>query len=401
MSGDPVSVVSDVAGNTATLAHVLFMDIVNSTGANAEAQLGIIRQLREVVRATEQYREANASQQLLAVDTGDGMALIFRTSFEAPIVCAIEIALCLKTKHSCKVRMGIHTGPVYFNHDINGRLNVVGPGINLAERVMSCGAGDHILLSANAAEPLYPLARWREKLVYLGEFRAKKDRVSIWNYADEEVGSTGPLPARPWRVPARRRFLWSATAACVAAPAAYWMWRDQIWRRERSFIYSLIIRERTGESHEVSTDAIVPPGASIKIKFASRQDGHFYLLAEEGAAWTWLFPEPIYQNGSSEVQANAVVTVPTPPERFIELSRSSERGIVHVLWCGDPNQELENIKKSLFSRTSDELAPAEQSVARVVLRLAYEAVRETRSRTNTVVAGRANLLASQFTLGHM
>ena len=50
--------------------------------------------------------------------------------------------------------MGIHSGPVSEVTDLNGRTNIAGTGINLAQRVMDCGDAGHILLSKRVADDL-------------------------------------------------------------------------------------------------------------------------------------------------------------------------------------------------------------------------------------------------------
>jgi class 3 adenylate cyclase len=89
--------------------------------------------------------------------------------------------------------MGIHSGVVFLQRDINDNPNVTGPGINLAERVMSCGEEGHILVSGEAAELLRHLSAWSDKLEYLGEYRAKRDAVRIWNFLDGDIGNPAPL----------------------------------------------------------------------------------------------------------------------------------------------------------------------------------------------------------------
>ena len=54
--------------------------------------------------------------------------------------------------------MGIHSGPVSRVVDVNERSNAAGAGINIAERVMSCGDAGHILFSKRAAEDLIEYA---------------------------------------------------------------------------------------------------------------------------------------------------------------------------------------------------------------------------------------------------
>ena len=177
--------------------HVLFMDIVKSSQLSADAQHRTNARLKEVVVNTHEFQAARARGELISLPTGDGMALVFRQRFEAPLLCAIEIARTLQTDRFCHLRMGIHSGVVFLQHDINDNPNVTGPGINLAERVMSCGEEGHILVSGEAAELLRHLSIWGGKLGYLGEYQAKRDGVRVWNFLDGDIGSSAPLTATP------------------------------------------------------------------------------------------------------------------------------------------------------------------------------------------------------------
>jgi len=62
---------------------------------------------------------------------------------------------------------------------------------------MSCGEEGHLLLSGEAAELLGHLSAWSEKLEYLGEYRAKRDVVRIWNFLDGDIGNPAPLKIQP------------------------------------------------------------------------------------------------------------------------------------------------------------------------------------------------------------
>src|ERR1700740_2508885 len=94
------------------IGHVLFIDIVGYSKLNIHEQSEQIQKLKEIVRGTEQVRIAEAEGKLLRLPTGDGGALVFRTTPEAPVLCAIEISKALKSHPALKVRMGIHSGPV-------------------------------------------------------------------------------------------------------------------------------------------------------------------------------------------------------------------------------------------------------------------------------------------------
>ena len=101
------------------IAHVLFIDIVGYSKLLITEQSEQMQKLREIVRGTEQFRTTEAQGKLLRLPTGDGGALVFRTSPEAPVLCALEISRELKKHPELRVRMGIHSGPVNEITDLN------------------------------------------------------------------------------------------------------------------------------------------------------------------------------------------------------------------------------------------------------------------------------------------
>src|SRR4029434_6194741 len=78
------------------IGHVLFIDIVGYSKLLINEQSEQIQTLRKIVRGTEQFRLAEAEGKLVRLPTGDGGALVFRTSPEAPVLCAMEINKELK-----------------------------------------------------------------------------------------------------------------------------------------------------------------------------------------------------------------------------------------------------------------------------------------------------------------
>src|SRR6185312_9159776 len=88
------------------IGHVLFIDIVGYSKLLITEQSDQLRKLKEIVRSTEQFRLAEAEGKLLRLPTGDGGALVFRTTPEAPVLCAVEISKELKHHPQLRVRMG-------------------------------------------------------------------------------------------------------------------------------------------------------------------------------------------------------------------------------------------------------------------------------------------------------
>src|SRR2546421_13048184 len=90
------------------IGHVLFIDIVGYSKLLITEQSEQLQKLREIVRATEQFRLAEAEGKLLRLPTGDGGALGFRNNPEAPVLCAMEISKELKKHPELKLRMRVH-----------------------------------------------------------------------------------------------------------------------------------------------------------------------------------------------------------------------------------------------------------------------------------------------------
>jgi TolB-like protein/class 3 adenylate cyclase/Tfp pilus assembly protein PilF len=198
------------------IAHILFIDIVGYSKLSSNDQHATVEELNQIVRASEQSQRAEATSRLIKIPTGDGMALVFYTSPEAPVQCAVEISRALKEHPRLQVRMGIHSGPVSGVVDVTERANLTGAGINMAKRVMDCGDAGHILLSKHVAEDLEEYEQWRPLLHDLGSCEAKHGmRLSVVNLYDDQVGNA-KLPRRFETVQKRgRRLRWAAMTAAL------------------------------------------------------------------------------------------------------------------------------------------------------------------------------------------
>src|SRR5213595_1961391 len=198
------------------IAHVLFIDIVGYAKLSINDQHAAVEELNEIVRTSEQFQRAEAGGRLLKIATGDGMALVFYTSPEAPAQCAVEITRALKEHSRLQLRMGIHSGPVSGVVDVNNRPNLAGAGINIAQRVMDCGDAGHILLSKHVAEDLEEYEQWRPLLHDLGTCEVKHGmRVAIANLYADQVGNP-QLPKKFQALKKRSaRVRWAVTTAAL------------------------------------------------------------------------------------------------------------------------------------------------------------------------------------------
>src|SRR4029077_18216434 len=198
------------------IAHVLFIDIVGYSKLSINEQHAAVDELNEVVRVSEQFQKAEAGARLIKIPTGDGMALVFYTSPEAPAQCAVEISRILKEHPRLQLRMGVHSGPVSGVIDVNGHANLAGAGLNMAQRVMACGDAGHILVSKHVAEDLEEYEHWRPLLHDLGACEVKHGmRVGIANLYADQVGN----PQLPKKFQALKkhgaRMRWAAIIAAL------------------------------------------------------------------------------------------------------------------------------------------------------------------------------------------
>src|SRR6266700_1620810 len=203
------------------IAHILFIDIVGYSKLSINEQRAAVDELNDVVRASEQFQKAETAGRLLKIATGDGMALVFYASPEAPAQCAVEISRARKEHPRLQLRMGIHSGPVSGVVDVNERANVAGAGINMAQRVMDCGDAGHILLSHHVAEDLAEYERWRPCLHDIGTFEVKHGgRVNVTNLYSEAIGNPN-LPSKLAAVKKHRAHVrWAAMTAALLTLAA-------------------------------------------------------------------------------------------------------------------------------------------------------------------------------------
>ena len=182
------------------IGHVLFIDIVGYSKLLTDQQRQLQGLLNDVVRSTEQFRVAEKADLLVCLPTGDGMALAFFTSPDAPVRGAMEIDQRLKEYPQLNVRMGIHSGPVDVVRDVNDRTNVAGAGINMAQRVMDCGDAGHILLSKRVADDLAQYERWQPHLYDLGACEVKHGvTIEVVSLYDGQAGNPEP-PAKFKRI---------------------------------------------------------------------------------------------------------------------------------------------------------------------------------------------------------
>ncbi|PYK69871.1 MAG: hypothetical protein DME44_13375 [Verrucomicrobia bacterium] len=356
------------------IAHVLFIDIVAYSKLAIDQQKEVVQQLNQYVRDSEQVRRADTAGKLIRIPTGDGVALAFFTSPDAPVRCAIEVSKAVRNRSALQLRMGIHSGPVDQLSDVNERSNLAGTGINMAQRIMNCGDAGHILLSQRVADDLVQYTRWRSQLHELGEVEVKHGvRISLVNLYTDEVGNrevpqslrraVGRKPIEKARAPVRSPGL--LATICVSCTALVMSLRfvpavpvlSHVWGHEQALEDWLHRTGRRTLTHPefvfvaISTKSLAgPEGAK------AGKDRMLQLMAEHPFPWSrevWArLLDRLFQSGARLVIFNLVFSSPTEGAQVFRaaLDRYRNRVVIGV------NFDLENANK-LVSPNADLIPP--------------------------------------------
>lgn len=145
--------------NRTSLCSILYMDIVGYSRQPDAEQIVQKARFNALVQVALNPLPRN---ELAISDSGDGAAVAF---FGAP-EDALTVALIIRegiSRHNREypeellaLRMGIHLGPVRVVHNINGKLDILGDGLNVAQSVMSFSAPNQILVSRSYYEIVAP-----------------------------------------------------------------------------------------------------------------------------------------------------------------------------------------------------------------------------------------------------
>jgi Adenylate and Guanylate cyclase catalytic domain len=183
-------------------AHFFFVDIVGLSDPRVPTrnQMLKIEVLNKLVSECPAFLSI-PKEALLVLPTGDGMVIGFTQGPELPLHLAIElskgIAKYNKGKipsESIRIRIGIHSGPVFLVNDILNNRNIWGPGIIIARRIMDIGEDGHILMSARTAEDLRQLSYEYKKIIKPLHDYTTKHGQSLLVYSVYGTGFGNPHP---------------------------------------------------------------------------------------------------------------------------------------------------------------------------------------------------------------
>jgi class 3 adenylate cyclase len=174
--------------NRTVICSVAFIDIVEYSKKSVEEQMRVKEQLNGLlVRALADVPAADR----IILDTGDGVAISFLGEPEESLffVLGLRDALAARNDSALRLRTGVNLGPVRLVRDINDQPNIIGDGINVAQRVMSFADAGQILVSRSFFDVISALSGDYARLFAFEGARTDK------HVREHEVYSLGTAPA--------------------------------------------------------------------------------------------------------------------------------------------------------------------------------------------------------------
>jgi class 3 adenylate cyclase len=156
------------------VCSVLFLDIAGYSQKGVAEQIRLKQSFNAVLAASLDNVE---ERERVIIDTGDGAAIAFLGDPEGALFAALAV---FDNVGELPVRMGINLGPVYLARDINDQQNVIGDGINVAQRIMSFAEAGELLVSRSFYEVVQLLSG-----DYATMFRQEGARADKHNRAHE------------------------------------------------------------------------------------------------------------------------------------------------------------------------------------------------------------------------
>lgn len=157
--------------NRTFICSVVFIDLVGYSKKPVAEQIRLKTSLTN--NLSEAIKDIPVNDRII-LDTGDGAALSFLGDPEDALFTTLSLREAMVRENQTltqieeagddAVRMGINLGPVKLVKDINGHPNIIGDGINVAQRIMSFARPGQIVVSRSYYDVVSNLASEYAKL---------------------------------------------------------------------------------------------------------------------------------------------------------------------------------------------------------------------------------------------
>jgi hypothetical protein len=151
--------------NRTFICSVLFLDIAEYSKKPVSEQIQLKDRFNALI--AESIRDIVPNDRII-LDTGDGVAINFLGDPEDALFVAMSLRESFAPKAGAPpvlpARIGINLGPVRLVRDLNSQPNIIGDGINVAQRIMGFAKPGQILVSRSYYEVVSHISEGYTKL---------------------------------------------------------------------------------------------------------------------------------------------------------------------------------------------------------------------------------------------
>jgi anti-anti-sigma factor len=172
---------------------IFFCDIIGYSKLEPINQYECHAQLTRIIRSCLDKLNTKLLEDVIALPTGDGLILNYiKPEPDIHLKTALDVLEILSkynknTYWPIKLRIGLNTNVDSIVIDVNNKKNIVGRGINLAERITNLSTHGKILMHKRVYEDLSNYKKYDGKIIGLGDFTVKHNVVvPIYQYIDHD-----------------------------------------------------------------------------------------------------------------------------------------------------------------------------------------------------------------------
>jgi hypothetical protein len=226
--------------NRTFICSVLFLDIAEYSRKPVSEQIQLKDQFNALI--AEAIRDIAPNDRII-LDTGDGVAINFLGDPEDALFVAMSLRESFAPRPNeppkLPARIGVNLGPVRLVRDLNGQPNIIGDGINVAQRVMGFALPGQILVSRSYFDMVSHISEGYAKL-----FRNEGSHTDK-HVREHEIYSVGysnaddttiRSPAERAQVSSREGIRQQATAT-IATGTGGWLAVIEPWLNNRTIAY--------------------------------------------------------------------------------------------------------------------------------------------------------------------
>ena len=293
--------------NKTIICSVLFLDIVEYSKKSVAGQISLKDRFNTYL--SEAIHDVPVNDRII-LDTGDGAAVNFLGDVESALTAALRLRESLlgedpQVEPKLLVRIGINLGPVRLVRDINGQPNIVGDGINVAQRVMAFADASQILVSRSYFDAVSRLSP-----EYSGMFHYQGSRTDK-HVREHEVYAIGYPGDRP-DVPATTQpeISGETTPEAVATPKRFALYAAM--GVVLALGAALLLLPKKEQQPAETVETMPQPASAVPVVAASNVQAPVQSSAQEKVQ------KPIQEKAEKPVQAE-----PAKPARQSQTKRES------------------------------------------------------------------------------